>query len=208
MQVIRYARRLPLSILVPVVALASWSVVLAPEVIRTVYQLHQAARGSDSVRIQTGQFQMIIPRQRWLAFAMDRTGLRYDHAVAAANLPATTVEALISLPLSWPYLWHPNGLTMPAWRTFSYPFFCLPAWWFAGIGLEVLTRPRRLHWMVFAGSVGLSFICLVLLIGLRFGVSSTDQTEDAWVLWGLGFWSVAFVLPALAWIRQKRLAKA
>jgi hypothetical protein len=62
--------------------------------------------------------------------------------------------------------------------------------------------------MVFAGSVGLSFICLVLLIGLRFGVSSTDQTEDAWVLWGLGFWSVAFVLPALAWIRQKRLAKA
>ncbi len=31
---------------------------------------------------------------------MDRTGLRYDHAVAAANLPATTVEALISLPLS------------------------------------------------------------------------------------------------------------
>jgi len=122
----------------------------------------------------------------------------------AANLPATLAEVLISLPLSWPLLWHPPQLSMATWRTFSYPFLCLPAWWFAGLGIERLVIREKLHWITFVSSVILSTACLVLLIGLRFGTSSSDWSGGDPVLWGFGFWSVAFALPGIAYIRDKR----
>lgn len=91
-------------------------------VLSTVYHFHQVAGHSGAVRIRTGQFETIIPRKRWLPFAAERVGFEYDHMVMAANLPATLAEVLISLPLSWPLLWHPPQLSMATWRTFSYPF--------------------------------------------------------------------------------------
>lgn len=175
------------------------------KVISTVYHFHRVAGNSAAVQIRTGQFEMIIPRKRWLPFALERAGFQYDHMVQAANLPATLVEVLISLPLSWPSLWHPRELTMATWRTFSYPFFCLPAWWFAGLGLERLVTRGKLHGITFASSAMLSMACLALLIGLRFGTSSSGWSDGDPVLWGFGFWSVAFALPGLAYIREKSL---
>jgi hypothetical protein len=201
------SKRLPLSALVPLAALAAWSSLVPVEVGLTMYRLHRAAKGSDTVQIHAGKFETTIQRRNWLPFALERVSYRYEHTIQAANVPGIVIETLISLPLSWPALWHPNGLTVAAWRTLSYPFFCLPAWWFLGRGLEGLVGRRPLHLAMFVSSLVLSLVCVVLLLGLGFGVSAADRSEVTWVLWGLGFWAFAFALPAFAWVRQRRAAE-
>ena len=176
------------------------------EVSLTVYRFHRAAHGSDTVRIHDGQFETTIPRRNWLPFALERVSYRYEHTIQAANFPGIVIEILISLPLSWPAVWHHNGLTAATWRTLSYPFFCLPAWWFLGRGLDGLVGRRPLHLAMFVSGVVLFLVCVVLLLGLGFGLSAADRSEASWGLWGLAFWAFAFALPAFAWVRQRRPA--
>ena len=206
---LRYAaglksRRLPLSALVPLTALATWSSLVPIEAAVTVYSFLRAAGGSDNVHMRAGPFETNIPRRNWLPFALEGVSFRHEHTIVAANFPGSVIEILISLPLSWPAVWHPNGLTAATWRTLSYPFFCWPAWWFLGRGLDGLVGRRRLHWAMFVVGVALFLVCIVLLLGLRFGLSAADRSEGSWPLWGLGFWAFAFALPAVAWIRQRR----
>ncbi len=173
----------------------------------TAYQLYRAARDSGSVSIRTRHFETTVPRQRCLAFALETESFRCSHAITAANLPGIFVEVSISLPTSWPNSWCPSGLSLEAWRALSLPFFCLPAWWFVGTGLDGLLKGRRLHWTApVTGSV-LCIFCAVLLVGLSFERAADDHGL-AWVYCGLGFWTIAFGVPPLAWILQRRKGRA
>ena len=141
-------RRLSFSSLLPVVVLVLWTVCVLMPTLVMAYRLNKVAHGADYVRLQFGTFEQIVPRHRWLAFALERVSFATWQPIAAINIPGTAVEALISLPLSWPYLWKPNELSLYAWRTLSLPFFCLPAWWLVGRGLDGLVRRIHLHWVV------------------------------------------------------------
>ena len=170
------------------------------------YRLNKVAHGADYVRLQFGTFEQIVPRHRWLDFALERVSFATWQPIAAINIPGTAVEILISLPLSWPYLWKPNELSFYAWRTLTLPFFCLPAWWLVGRGLDGLVRRIHLHWVVLLIGSALSGLCLFFLVGLCLGTSAQDRVGSGWALWGLGFWSLGFGVLPLAWQRQK-LAK-
>jgi hypothetical protein len=107
----------------------------------------------------------------------ETTSVRFGHAVMALNMPGMFVGALIS--------YKPANMLVDEWRCFSLPLFCLWAWWFIGAGLDGLVGRRRIHWSVMALGAILSITCLVLLIGLRFGLDASDRAEIVWPLWVL-----------------------
>ena len=174
------------------------------EVVGDVYRLHQAANGSGAVTMHVGKFDMTIPRRRWLLSALEHVSWRHDHTIAALNIPGTPIETLISLPTSWPHLWHPEGLTFPAWRTLTLPFFCLPAWWFVGRGLDALVRRRSLHWIAYLAGAILCLLCLTALVGFQFGLSASERQDMGWVILGFAFWSLAFGVLPCAWFHDWR----
>lgn len=195
------------STILPVAELALWmALVLMPTAV-TVYRLARGARGSNYTRLQFGQVEQIVPRAHWLSFALERVSYQEWQTVAAINLPGMVIEVVISLPLSWPSTWRPAGMSFYSWRTISYPFFCLPAWWLVGRGLDGLFRRVRLSWlMLLIGSI-LCALCLFVLLGFRFGLSPQDRAGMRWPMWGLGLWGLGFgVLPA-AWLRQSFAAR-
>lgn len=168
------------------------------------YRFYRAAEGTSAVTIHFGGAQVTLPRQRWFPFAVERVAFRYSEPITAANIPGVVGEILISLPISWPAVWHPTGMSVYEWRTFTYPVFCLPAWWFVGRALDGLLGRRRVGFpTLFIGST-LSLVCLVILLGLTFGISTTDRAEVVWVFPGLAFWTLGFGVVPMAWFRQKR----
>jgi hypothetical protein len=119
------------------------------------------------------------------------------------NFPGIFVEMSVVLPTAGSPKWHPAALTLAGWRMLSYPFFCLPAWWLVGKGLDGLLRRRRLHWaMLLTGSI-LSLLFLVLVVGILTSPAG-DRADMAWLLPGCGFWTIAFGVLPLAWVRQRR----
>jgi hypothetical protein len=183
--------------------MATWSTVLFVPTATTILQFYAAAHGSNAITIHAGKYRTTVPQRRWLAFALESASSQCSRAITGANIPGTAGEVLISLPTSWPESWHPDGLTLEAWRALTWPFFCLPAWWFVGKGLDGLLSGRWLHWTMFAVGSALCVFCAVLLLGLRFGLEASDRV-DPWVYCGLGFWSIAFGIPPFAWVQQRR----
>ena len=84
------------------------------------------------------------------------------------------------------------------------PFFCLPAWFFVGCGIDALLGWRRLHWAALATGTLLCVLFLVLFLGLRFGISTEERGEVVFPLWGMSLWALLFASIPAAWIRQWR----
>jgi hypothetical protein len=192
------------SILLPLLELAVWIVLVAVPATLVFLNLNQMAHGSPTAHIGSGQFAMQIPRQHFLWFAFWAATTHSAHAITAINVPGTIPEVLLSLPTSWPTSWRPAGLTLDSWRAVIFPFFCLPAWWFAGLGLDSLLGRRQLHWATFLLGTIFSLLFITLFLGFRFGMSASERIGINWVLWGLGLWALLFATFPCAWLRQRR----
>jgi len=62
--------RISFSLLLPIVELALWAVLVPTGAGLTYYRLYRAARGSQGVRIHSGQFELTVPRGGWVGFAL------------------------------------------------------------------------------------------------------------------------------------------
>jgi hypothetical protein len=198
------SQRASFSLLLPLAALAAWIELVAIPVALAAYGFHQAAQESDRIRIHTGRVEITLPARRWIPFAMETVSLRHWRVVAAANLPGDLIGTLLLLPMSWPSAWHPAALTLDAWRTLSYPSFCLPAWWFVWRGLDGLLGRKRLHWAALLTGSILALLFLAAFLGFCFGMSSSERAEAVWAIWGFGIWTVAFGVLPMAWLHQRR----
>jgi hypothetical protein len=188
--------RIRWSWLLPAIEIAGW-VLLAPlPAAVMVYRFHSVAHGAEALSLHWGQVEMILPRGRWFPFALESVALKRSQVLSAANLPGAFGAALI--PKSWRV-----GIPLDSWRAISFPFFCLPAWWLVGCGIDALAGRRRPHRaMLVTGSV-LCLLCLFLLVGIALS-SPSERADMDWVSWGLGFWALAFgALPA-NWLRDRR----
>jgi hypothetical protein len=196
--------RVSYSLLLPIAAMAAWTELVVIPVALTVYGIHVAARDSDRIRIHTGRAATVLPRDRWIPYALEMVSWRHGHTVAAANLPGDFVETLVLSPLSWPNAWRPKGLSLGAWQMLSFPFFCLPAWWFVGRGLDGLLGRKRLRWATVLTGAVLSLLFLAALPGFRFGMSPSERADMGWVMWGFGLWGSAFAVLPVAWFLERR----
>jgi len=195
------------SVLLPLLALMVWAVLVPTETAYIYLRLSQLSPRSPRLEFNIDRYRIAIPRNRLLSFALMGVATTQSHLVTAANLPGTAGEILISLPTSWPNSWRPHTFSLDSWRCLSWPFFCLPAWWFAGRGIDALLgwhRPR--WWTLLIGSL-LFAAFAALFFGFRFGMSAEERSGTTWVLWGCALWALLFATFPVAWIRRAFAAK-
>jgi hypothetical protein len=206
----RSQSRISFSFLLPLLDLALWILLVAIPGTVTYVNLKQDAK--DDVRFGTRQEAevMALPWQRVLSFVVDSASADSYHTIMALDMPGMFGEAAVSGLTSWPDSWRPKGFLLESWRSITIPFFCLPVWWFVGLGLDCLLLDGRLHW--FAHFIG-SFLCVVFIVvylAVKFGVpvSNGSDPDSAWIFWGIGLWAALFAVFPVTWILKRRNRRA
>jgi hypothetical protein len=197
--------RTSFSFLLPLVELAIWVVLVAVPATLVFLNLQLTAHESPTAHMSSGLVSAEIPREQFLEFAFSSTTDTSANAITAVNIPGIILEILVSLPTSWPDSWHPSGWILDTWRAVIFPFFCLPAWCFVGLGVDSLLGWRRLHWgTLLSGSV-FFLLFMVLFLGFLFGMSAAERVEgdSGSLLWGIALWALLFAIFPCAWLRQR-----
>lgn len=191
----------------PALNLCLWiAAVLAPAFVFFIH-LKREAHGSESLTLVFGDFQMMIPPNRFFSFAFERAGLRADKLIFVLDLPAKAMELIVTLLMSsrtGP--WHPASFLPSTWRSLTYPLYALPAWFYVGTGVDALLGRRRVRGWNMILSLILSLTLASLCCGFRFGMSPAErQGQDllSWAMEGLALWAVLFAIPFVAWAKQK-----
>jgi hypothetical protein len=121
------------------------------------------------------------------------------------NLPAFSIELVLSrLSHSGPQSWTPAGMDFRSWRTVSFPIFCLPFWWFEGLGLDGLLKRKHLRWPTFLIGTLLCGLCLIFLLGLRFALTTEERAGIVYQVWGFGLWVLLLSVFPIGWIIRFR----
>lgn len=195
--------RVSFSLLLPLLELTLWLVLVPTQAVWVYVHLRQMAAGSSELRLQAGEFSLTIRRKEFLAYALTSVTMRTSPILATINFPGVFIEAPVSAVLrGGPHAWHPLVYTWESWREISFPLFCLPAWWFAGRGLDAFLGWRRPRWWTLLIGTMLCAGFLTLLLGFRFGMSSEDRAGTEWLLWGCGLWTLMFAPFPAYWVRR------
>jgi len=194
--------RTSFSILIPLVELVIWVVLVAVPATLVFLTAHDF----PTAHMSSGLVSAEIPREQFLEFAFSSTTDRSANAITAVNIPGIILEILVSLPTSWPDSWHPSGWILDTWRAVTFPFFCLPAWCFVGLGVDSLLGWRRLHRGTLLTGLVFFLLFVALFLGFRFSMSAAERAEgdSGWILWGVGLWALLFATFPCAWLRQSR----
>ena len=206
----KFRLRFTLSLWLPIFAmLLSAAIVLVPAV--RVYLRWKAAIGSgDKLMLTAGKFQMMIPRERMLRSAVEMNAMQEQGTISLLNAPGHLPGALASQLVVGHANGFPDSFGPFLWRVLTIPLFAIPAWFFAGRGIDGLLLRRRMGLFDLVLSSTLVLLSLVLSVGLRFGLSESERTGDALLvsyIFGFAWWSLLFAFPLSAWVRQ-RLRKA
>jgi hypothetical protein len=188
--------------LLPVVDLALLVLLVIVPITLTSVHLYEASKGATQVHIHSGQFEMSLPRDQIVPAAIRMETVSKARIIQGINVPGTVFEILISLPTSWPAIWHPAALLPETWDALVLPFFCLPFWWLVGCGLDGLISNERLHWSLLLIGTLLVGGCLALVLGFHVGISAAERENHPWLMRGLAGWTIAFAVLPIAWIVQ------
>jgi hypothetical protein len=189
--------RISCAFLLPIAELAIWSVlVLIPALL--TYSAFYSIQNHRNAATRSGQFDL-APRDLWLELSLMPVCERQFHAIANLNLPGALIGAPLSTFATSYFRTHTSGFSIHTWHSVTMPFFCLPAWWFVGLGVDGTLARKRLHWAL--RLVGLIFClaCLALVIGIL--TSPPADREDLLPFMpGAIFWAISFGLFPLNWI--------
>jgi len=191
--------RPPFALLLPLLELIIWAI-LVPAPTTLIYMTVHARSQPENLHTEIGTF--TVAPQEVRRIAIESAALRTSHVITALNTPGVFFEMLVSLPV-WPFSWHPANLPLDVWRSISLPFFCLPAWWFAGRGFDFLRNRANLRWPIALLGTLLFISFIVLFCGLRFGVPVEDLADGTWILWGMALWATLFAAYPLAWLMRR-----
>ena len=194
--------RIPLSHILPVVDLALLVLLVIVPITLTSIHLYEASKGSNQVHLHTADSDISLPRNEIVPLAIRIVTVSKAHMIQALNVPGTVFEILISLPTSWPAIWHPAALLPETWDALVFPFFCLPFWWLVGSGLDGLISKERLHWSLLLIGTLLAGSCLALVLDFHMGIPAAEREGHSWLMRGLSGWTIAFAVLPIAWITQ------
>ena len=195
-------QRISCAFLLPIAELALWSaLVLVPTLL--MYGRFYSLQKHGNASIGSGQFELILPRDRWLGFSLATVCERRFHTIVNLNLPGGLIGAPLSVPAASYFRTHASGLSVQTWHIVTMPFFCLPAWWFVGPGMEGALTRKLLHWALrLAGSI-FCCACVALVIGILTSPQA-DRRDLLQFMPGAIFWAAAFGLFPLNWILTVR----
>ncbi len=195
--------RISLGYLLPLLSLALWVVLIATPATIAYMHLQHWAHGAPAVQLHRGLFQATVRRENFVQWSLRMATVRKDHLLMALNLPAASVEALVSrLASAWPSTWYPAAFTSNAWAAITWPFYCLPFWALAGTGIDALLgrRSTRIGWLIL-GAV-LCLLCAFLGTGLTATSTADDRAKVSFALWGFALWTLLYA-PAVLTIARK-----
>jgi hypothetical protein len=199
--------RISFSVLLPFLSLTLWLVLVPTQTGYVYYLLVQLSHGSLQAELGSGDFTLSIPRNKFLAWSLNGIAMREAPLIKAVDIPGTVGGILISLPTTWPDDWCPANLSFDARRFLSWPLFCLPAWWFAGRGLDSILRWRHPRWWTLLIGTLLCAGFLFFLGGMRFGLSASDRSDITWLYWGPALRIRLFATFPAVWLRRARAGK-
>ena len=205
--VMRYGWTVPappirFAILLPMIDLVLWAVLLPTPATLRYIELRRAAGTADPVHLRFGVFEAVVPRKRLFFFIFEGLGMGESQLISGLNAPGVFLVMPISAFTTWPSEWHPKSLPGTFWRSISLPFFCLPAWWFAGRGLDALFGWRRPRWWtLLIGSIFCAGF-LVLTVGLFFAFTPPDRADGSMIVGGMALWTMLFAAFPVVWIRR------
>jgi hypothetical protein len=156
----------------------------------------------ENASTKSGQLELIVPRGGLLEFSLATVCERRFHTIVNLNLPGALIGAPVTAPVASHFRRNPSAFSVQTWHTVTIPFFCLPAWWFAGLGMEGALTRKRLHWAL--RSVGLTLSCACIALVICILTSPPADIEDLLPFMpGAIFWAVAFGLFPLNWLLQR-----
>ena len=196
--------RISFSHLLPVVDLALLVLLVIVPITLTSVHLYQASKGATQIHIHSGQFEMSLPRDQIVPWAIRAETMPKARIMMAINLPGTLVQKLISLSsrTSSPGGWHPQALALETWQALVFPFFALPFWWLVGCGLDALISKELLRWPSFLTGTLLFGLCVAVLISFCFPTPAADRIDLAFWIRSFAGWTFGFAVLPVAWIAQ------
>ena len=194
--------------LLPLLALCVWVVVVAVPITPLYFQLREEAKTAKDKTVKAGDFQYTVTRDQYLSYSLGQAMAGRSQIIVAINPPGNVVETLLSLPTSWPKMYHPEGMEMETWQALMLPLFCLPFWWFAGRGLDALIGRRRMHWSLFLLGTLLFAGAVLLSAGAMLSMGSVSPDDNPWLPWGVLGWALLLAWMPIGWIVQSRRSRA
>jgi|GEM_PF-5663769 len=203
------------SILLPLITLAlAFAVLSALTTIRYVH-LRQVSAHGRPIHIHNHIVDYRLTPNQFLAASVGYAAGMAGRPIFAANLPAASIELAISaLAGSWPDMWRPKAFGpggILLWRALISPIYCLPFWWFAGLGLDAAFAHRRLRWPVLLLGTILFALFATLGIGLAFTIERGEFQESGVMFCGFALWSALWATFPATWLRaflQRRKSAA
>ncbi len=201
------AHYLPFSWLLPLFNLVMWLVLVIIPASLTYLSLATKAQHRLLLEIGTEKIRANIQHAMFVQFALSDVSTKRSHLITAMNMPGLISDVVVSFPIRQ-LNWLKAELPMESWRALTFPLFCVPAWWFVGLGFEVLAGAVKVNrYTLLFGSL-LSMTFTFLGVGLSLTISSEDQGDGSWwVPLGMCLWSILFAAYPLAWMRQRRSRK-
>ena len=188
--------------LMPLLDVAIWAgLVMTPAVLLFI-QAHDVSVGpSDAVH---ADYTFDVRRDDLLYIPFTDIRVSRSHIISTISLPVTVVEGMISLPILRPASWRPADLNVDTWRALGYPIYCIPVWWFVGIGMDSLFGKRQLGWQSQLAGTLLMLLFSLIFIGFRYGFKGNDPNGDLpWILRAVAFWILMFAVFPLAWLKPR-----
>ncbi len=198
-------RRAPMRFWLPMLSLMLWVVLVSVPVTLVYTNLMSEARGAPTVTLRAGSTTLMLRRDQFFddALLLRHVEPRRDHRGDQSS--ASFIQLLLaSLFHSWPGSWAPAGLDFRSWRAISFPIFCLPFWWFEGLGLDGLLTRKHSHWRTFLLGTLFWGLFLTGLLAIQSGMSAEERTEMIYPICGFGPRALLLSVFPVGWIIRWR----
>lgn len=192
---------LSFSALLPLLDLACWVALLLVPTLLVYLRLKLGVHGSAG-----NGSAVIVPPEYFLGFALQKAAWGAHGILTILNAPASIGEVVVALLVSHTTSWEPNSMAPSLWRSLTYPFYALPAWWYVGRGIDGMLGRLRLSAADMLVAASLSLFSLAISTGLRFGLSTEErlgQDQINWFITGFAVWTVLFAVPLVGWLLQR-----
>lgn len=194
-------RLISFAVLLPFLDFVIWVVLaLTPTILLFIQSQDTSIGPKEAVSLD---YSFDVHRDDVVTIPLTQVKVSRAHAIGTIALPATIVETLISAPSMLASSWHAADFHLDSFRSFTYPLYCLPVWWFVGRGADGLFGKKRIGLPSRVTGTVVTLLFLVIVIGSGSASHGNDPNGDFnWIFRALGIWILMFAVFPAVWVKQ------
>lgn len=196
-------QRLSFARALPILALLLSYVIIAVPATMAYINLKSASRHGRDVIVRYHKLQVSVSHEHFLRTSVLGSAELTSNTIVAINFAGGFIDLAVQKKAgTWPHGWSPQGISVRAWKAIILPIYCLPFWWLAGLGIDLLFRQRQLRWWALLfGSLFWAFY-LLAGAGLVFNVLVAKDRYPITLLYGVGLWFSLLAAFPITWIKR------